>query len=142
MTSTCRAVLDTNIWIASIYWRGRLYQIRNYAEQEIFTSVSSLAILTEVIRVLRTHFRLSDEEVYEWYCRIGEISEFVFPVHSLHVVLDDPSDNKFVECAIAGLAAYIVSRDNDLLRLGRYDQVKIVDDVEFLESLSPVTSQR
>lgn len=136
-----RAVLDTNIWIASIHWQGKPYQIRQYAAQGIFTSVLSLAILTEIVYVLRTYFRLSDEEVYEWYCRIGEISEFVFPIHLLHVVLDDPSDNKFVECAIAGRAAYIVSRDNDLLRIGRYDKVKIVDDVEFLDFLSCVIPQ-
>lgn len=137
MTST-RAVLDTNIWVASIHWWGKPYQIRKYAEQGIFTSVLSLAILTEVMYVLRTHFRLSDEEAYEWYCRLGESAEIVFPVHPLNVVVDDPDDNKFVECAVEGHAAYLVSRDNDLLRLGQYEKLQIVDDAEFLESLSQV----
>lgn len=140
MTST-RAVLDTNIWVASIHWRGKPYQIRKYVEQGVFTSVLSLAILTEVMYILRTHFQLSDEEAYEWYCRIGESSEIVLPVHSLNVVVDDPDDNKFIECAVEGHAAYLVSRDNDLLRIGRYDKVQIVDDSEFLESLSRLTLQ-
>lgn len=141
MTLKSRAMLDTNIWVSSIYWRGKPYQIRKFAERGIFTSVLSLAILTEVIYVLRAYVRLSDEEAYEWYCWIGESSEFVFPIYPLNAVLDDPDDNKFVECAVEGHAAYIVSRDNDLLRLGQYAQVQIVDDAEFLEHLSQVTMQ-
>ncbi len=136
-----RAVLDTNIWVASIHWRGKPYQIRKYVEQGAFTSVLSLAILTEIMWILRTHFRLSDDEAYEWYCRIGENSEIVFPVRPLNVVPDDPDDNKFIECAVEGHAAYLVSRDNDLLRIGQYDGIQIVDDSEFLEFLSRVTLQ-
>ena len=131
-----RAVLDTNIWVSSIRWRGRPYRIRKFAEQRTFTSVLSLAILAELTRVLREYFGLSDEEAYEWHCRIGERSELVAPVHLLNAVPDDPDDNKFVECAVEGGAKYIVSRDNDLLRLGRYDSVQIVDDAEFLGILT------
>jgi hypothetical protein len=67
---------------------------------------------------------------------MGENSELVFPIHALNVVLDDPYDNKFIECAVEGRAAYIVSRDNDLLRLDRYEDVRILDDMEFLECIS------
>ncbi len=131
-----RAVLNTNIWVAGIRWRGRPYRIRKFAEQRAFTSVLSLAILAEITRVLREYFGLSDEEAYEWHCRIGENSELVAPVHLLNAVPDDPDDNKFVECAVEGGAKYIVSRDNDLLRLGQYDSVQIVDDAEFLDVLT------
>lgn len=131
-----RAVLDTNIWVAGIRWRGRPYRIRKFAEQRAFTSVLSLAILAEITRVLREYFGLSDEEAYEWHCRIGENSELVAPVHPLDAVSDDPDDNKFVECAVEGGAKYIVSRDNDLLRLGQYDSVQIVDDAEFIDVLT------
>jgi len=130
------AVLDTNIWVASIRWSGRPRRIREFAERGVFTSVLSLAILAEITRVLREYFGLSDEEAYEWHCRIGESSEIVTPICFLNAVLDDPDDNKFVECAVEGRARYIVSRDDDLLRLGQYDTVQIVDDTEFLDILT------
>jgi len=133
---TPRAVLDTNIWVASIRWGGRPSRIRRLAEQGIFTSVLSLAILAEITRVLREYFGFSDEEAYEWHCRIGESSELITPSRFLNAVPNDPDDNKFVECAVEGRAEYIVSRDDDLLRLGRYDTVRIVDDVEFLNILT------
>lgn len=130
-----RAVLDTNIWVASIKWRGTPYRLRILAQTLIFTSVTSLSILVEVARVLREYFGFSDEQAYEWFCHIGECSEVVTPTQSLNVVRNDPDDNKFIECAVEGNASYLVSRDTDLLRLKQYQQVYIVDDKVFLEVL-------
>jgi predicted nucleic acid-binding protein len=50
-------------------------------------------------------------------------------------VLNDPDDNKFIECAVAGDVSYIVSRDAYLLRLRQYQQIQIVDDKVFWEVL-------
>ena len=37
-------------------------------------------------------------------------------------VVEDPKDNMFVECAVAGQADYIVSNDDHLLTLRRYEK--------------------
>lgn len=121
--------------MASIRWQGRPYHIRKAAERKAFVSIISLTILAEITRVLREYFGLSDEEAYEWHCRIGENSELVAPTQFLNVVLEDPDDNKFVECAVEGEAQYIVSRDDDLLRLERYEAIQIVNDAEFFNIL-------
>lgn len=132
---TVRSVLDTNIWIAGIIWRGNPYRVRLLAQSREFVSVTSLSILVEIARVLREYFGLSDGQVYEWYCCIGECSEIIVPMRSLNVVPNDPDDNKFIECAVEGKASFVVSRDAHLLRLKVYDQVQIVDDEAFLSIL-------
>ena len=50
----------------------------------------------------------------------------------LCVVQSDPSDNKFIECAVAGKARVIISGDKDLLSLGRYRQIRILSPAKFL----------
>ena len=45
----------------------------------------------------------------------------------------------FYFCTLEGRSKYIVSRDNDLLRLGQYDSVQIVDDAEFLGILTRIS---
>jgi len=37
-----------------------------------------------------------------------------------------------LECALEGKAQYVISRDHDLLRLGEYEGVRMVDDAEFI----------
>jgi putative PIN family toxin of toxin-antitoxin system len=48
----------------------------------------------------------------------------------------DPADDKFLECAVAGAADYLVTGDEDLLAVGRYQGLAIVTAREFLAILS------
>ena len=57
---------------------------------------------------------------------------FVQPSEQLKIVKEDPDDDKFIEAAIAGRADLIISRDNHLLKLQRYKNIKIITPEEFL----------
>src|SRR5207244_12796330 len=59
-------------------------------------------------------------------------AEVVKPKRRLRVVQRDPSDNKFVECAVAAKARVIISGDKELLSLGRYRQIRIQSPAQFL----------
>lgn len=54
-----RSVPDTNIWLASIRWRGLPYQIRSLGEAGEIQLLTSLSILSELTRVLREYFNLT-----------------------------------------------------------------------------------
>jgi predicted nucleic acid-binding protein len=62
--------------------------------------------------------------------------EVVNPRRRLRVVERDPSDDKFLECAVAGKARVIISGDKDLLSIGRYRQVRIRTPAQFLDENS------
>jgi uncharacterized protein len=49
------------------------------------------------------------------------------------VLKEDPADNRVLECAVSAGADYIVTGDQDLLRLGRYDAIRILTVADFLE---------
>jgi hypothetical protein len=53
------------------------------------------------------------------------------PKRCLRVVQRDPSDNKFIECAVAGRARVIISGANGLLSLGRYRHIRIQAPAQF-----------
>ena len=57
----------------------------------------------------------------------------VTPAVQLDVVKEDPADNKIVECAVTAGAEYIVTGDKDLLRLVKYESIRILSVVDFLE---------
>lgn len=48
----------------------------------------------------------------------------------IHVVRD-PEDNKILESAVEAQAEYLITRDNDLLELGEYNDIKIITPSEF-----------
>jgi putative PIN family toxin of toxin-antitoxin system len=47
----------------------------------------------------------------------------------------DPKDDKFLATAVVGEASYLVSEDRDLLDLGEYQGIKIVEVATFLKFL-------
>lgn len=51
------------------------------------------------------------------------------------VILDDPTDNKFLACALEGNAGYIVTGDQHLLRLKTYQEIDILTPRQFLDIL-------
>ena len=48
-------------------------------------------------------------------------------------VSEDPADNKFLECAVAGQADYIISSDRHLLDHDGYTGIRICKAGQFLE---------
>jgi len=51
----------------------------------------------------------------------------------------DPSDDKFLECAVAGKADFVVSADNDLLSLKVIEGIPIVNLPAFWRALREQT---
>lgn len=50
--------------------------------------------------------------------------------HQIDIVRD-PEDNKILESAVESKAEFLVTRDNDLLSLGKFREIEIVTPAEF-----------
>jgi uncharacterized protein len=56
-------------------------------------------------------------------------------LEGINAVADDPSDNKFLEAAVAGSANLIVSGDGHLLELEVFRNIPIISAREFIARL-------
>ena len=54
----------------------------------------------------------------------------------LHIINEDPEDNKILECALAAKADIIVSGDKHLLNLSKFKKTRILTPREFFDSLT------
>jgi len=62
-----------------------------------------------------------------------ELCFVVRPKEKVSVVKKDPTDNKFLECALAANADYIMSGDKHLLELREFRNIKIIRTWEILK---------
>lgn len=68
-------------------------------------------ILEEYAEVIE---RMSDHEFAELAVDViinNPYTEFITPYFKFNLIKEDPDDNKFVDCAVAGNAKFIVSED-------------------------------
>jgi uncharacterized protein len=132
-----RITADTNLIISALNFPGKPARILDMAEAgEIHLSISD-DILAEVERVLqRPKFGWTQGRVDDAIGWLSAFAEHVEPKQRVDAVKDDPTDNRIIECAIAGKSEYLVTGDNHLLKLKQYGGTKIVNATEFLEILA------
>ncbi len=90
-------------------------------------------ILQETLRVLRDKFGLPRERVAQAEQYINACCERVKTGSGINVIKEDPDDNRVLECAEAAGCEFIITGDLDLLRLGRYGNIRIVTVRSFLD---------
>jgi predicted nucleic acid-binding protein len=54
---------------------------------------------------------------------------------TLRIVETDPDDDRVLECAVTAKAEVIVTSDSDLLSLGEYKSIEIIQVVDFLNRI-------
>ena len=127
-----RVTADSNIYISALHFGGPPDDFLDLARAGRIHLTISDEIIDEVTRVLRVKFHWSPEAVALFRERVADFTEKVVPSQGLSVIKEDPPDNRILECAVEGKSEYIVTRDNDLLRLGSYSGTKIIKVADFL----------
>jgi putative PIN family toxin of toxin-antitoxin system len=137
-----RVVIDTNV-IVSAYLSpaGVSAKLMVHLEQEAFVLLVSEPILAEYQRALdyqkvSSLHGMSSGEVADLIDDMRAAAIVVDPIETLDVVKQDPDDNKFFECAVAGGATYIVSVAADVQAVGIFRGIGVVSPALFLEILA------
>ncbi len=97
-----RVVLDTNIIISSALGGALVLFLEKWDEGK-FTVIVTTDVMSEYFAVLsRPKFGLKQETIDKITRHIYQFSEFVVPEEQIRFIEDDPTDDRFLEAAIAG----------------------------------------
>ena len=131
-----RVVFDTNVFLRALinpHSRcGRL--LAEFVED--FELVVSPPIVREVLEVLhRPRLRAKFPQITQ--IDIGRLivlfeHAVVVEPQDVPAICRDPDDDKFLACAVAAKADYIVTEDKDLLVLDSHEGIRICQPAEFV----------
>jgi putative PIN family toxin of toxin-antitoxin system len=132
-----RVVIDTNIWISGLLWRGAPWRLLRQAEQgkiELCVTPPMLSELAVVLSYERLQRRIAQlgstsEELVAYALSLATVFE---APQGEPIVAADPDDDIFLHCAAAAGASCVVSGDRHLLDLEQYQQIPILSVNEFL----------
>ena len=123
-----RIVLDTNSLIQSIPPRSKYHHIwKSFLDGTNVLCIST-EILEEYEEILQ---RLTDIDTAQLVIELiinNPYTLFLTPYYKFNLIAEDPDDNKFVDCAIAANAKYIVSEDRhfDVLKACSFPKVDVI----------------
>ncbi|MBI4504907.1 MAG: putative toxin-antitoxin system toxin component, PIN family [Chloroflexi bacterium] len=135
-------MLDTNVVVSAFLSpAGAPAQVVSAWERQAVELVVSEVLLQEYQRVLlyervAIRHQMAPEDVAEIIEGFRQFALVVEPQETLAVITEDPTDNRVLECAVAGAADYIVSGDvRHLLPLQEYRGIQVLSPTAFLALL-------
>lgn len=129
-----RAILDTNLWISYLISK-RLSKIDELFERDDLVLLFSEELLEEFVEVagrpkFRSYFPSEDiEELLSLFDELGEIIEMTSEVD----ICRDPKDNFLLALAKDGNADFLITGDEDLLVVRKFESTEILSFTEFVE---------
>lgn len=127
-----RVIFDTNVVISGLIWRGKPYQCLLLARARLCEAFYCDQMLAELTRKLRDKFHFNDDRIRAVAYDMRSHMTLVEITGAMHIVMDDPDDDKFIECAVVSQAQAIVSSDKHLLTLQVIDDIRIITPQQFL----------
>lgn len=127
-----RAVVDTNVLLSGLLWRGAPHTLLELARNGTVTFVSSRVLLAELAEVIeRPKFRQALERAgvatASLLSELYRLVEIVDPPSLPAPVSNDRDDDAVLAVAVAARVDLVISGDNDLLSLQSYVGIPIID---------------
>ena len=129
-----KVVVDTNVFVSS-FFGGNPRKIVDLWKSGQLTLCLSKPIIDEYVEVLQRLGLKNERELSELLNLFahGFHITFLAKTPELHLVEEDPDDDKFIECAVALKADFIISGDKSLIAIQDYMGIRIVTPKEFLD---------
>ena len=128
-----KIVLDTNILVSAFAVGGKPAQVLDLIVNRAVGGVTSERLMGELMRILKTKFAFSEQQLRQVRKIIRSPFVFVRTTINLPAISRDPDDNHVLAVAQEAKADFIVSGDKDLLVLKEHSSIPIVTASDFLE---------
>ena len=130
-------VIDTNSLIMAISSRSDYHKIwKSFLAGKYYLCISN-EILEEYAEVITRNISVNVARYVIYTILERKNVKLVTPFYNWNLITADPDDNKFVDCAIAANAKFIVTEDHHfgVLKEIPFPSVAVVSIDEFLKEL-------
>ena len=137
-----RVVIDTNIFVSSFFGGNPRKIIQHWKDGNV-TLCLSMEILDEYIEVLKRLGLDEEDEFEELISLFAKGFNIIFTTKTPKInIVNDPDDDKFIECAVALKAKVVISGDKALTAIGEYMGIEIVTPHQFTKDFKPKTEKK
>ena len=130
-----KAVLDTNVFISGVFFKGPPHQILKAWREGTLAFVISAEIFDEYRRVAsilsKKYAAIDLQDILEF---IEREVDFIETVPLPEQITNDPDDEKFLACALTSGARIIISGDKHLLDVSGYKGIDVYTPRAFVDA--------
>ena len=135
--SKLRVVLDTNVLVVSIGRKSKFRPIFDNLLNGKIQLIITNEILTEYVEIIeRKTNAIVAKNIAELLIQLRNV-EKIEVSYKWNLITEDPDDNKFVDCAVAGRVKYVVTNDKhfSVLKDIPFPSIDIISIEDFLKEI-------
>ncbi len=136
-----KIVLDTNVLVSGIFWGGLPRKIIELAIEKSISLYATESIVREYFRIIDKIGKKDLSLSNEWKMLLLDLITIIESNESIKICRD-PYDDMFIECAVSCGASYILSGDDDLLSLEKFNEIEIVTAKSYLAIIKERPNKR
>ena len=127
-----RIVLDTNIWLSGIFWKGEANKLIESCIAKKIEIIITKEILSEITKVLDTETKFQKfiderkQKIENLMRTILSLSTLIKTESKVDLIKAHLQDNIILEAALDGKAGYIISYDKHLINMIEFREIKIL----------------
>ena len=124
-----KLVLDTNVLLVSISSRSKYHWLFQKLLDGSFVLCVTNEIVNEYEEIVSQHMgKVASDSLLGLIDNLNNV-EYIKTYFNFKLIPNDPDDDKFVDCAIASSADYLVTHDNhfNVLKTVEFPKVEIID---------------
>lgn len=128
-----KVVIDTNILLVSVSPQSDFYWIFEAFPEEKFELCVSSDVLMEYEKILEHHMGEALTQTVLQLIEVAPNTQLITRYYQWRLISQDPDDNKFVDCAVAANAAFLVSHDKHfrVLKEVEFPKLEVISAEEF-----------
>jgi putative PIN family toxin of toxin-antitoxin system len=129
--------IDTNSLIMAISSRSEYHKIwQSFLSGDYYLCISN-EIIEEYAEVIARNISVNAARYIVYTILERKNTKLITPFFNWNLITEDPDDNKFVDCAIAANAKFIVTEDHhfNVLKEISFPTVEVINIDEFLKEL-------
>lgn len=132
-----KIILDTNIYVSALGYEGNEREVLRKCINGYLVLYLSEEILKELERVIEyPKFNFNQAQKDSFKLILSETGNLISVPQKSDFFLEDATDVKFLEAAVAAGADFLVTGDKHLLKIKRFGKTEILKAADFLRRFS------
>ncbi|MFN0173903.1 MAG: putative toxin-antitoxin system toxin component, PIN family [Saprospiraceae bacterium] len=129
-----RIIIDVNLWVSFGMGKSldRLRLVLPHPEVELFASDDINREIVDVVKRPRLKKYLKPDRVKEIFELLSQFAYYVRPIGEGNADFKDAKDNYLLNLAAEVNADFLVTGDKPMLKLGQYQQTRIISFADLL----------
>jgi putative PIN family toxin of toxin-antitoxin system len=129
-----KVFVDTNVLISAYYFKGNERKLLQLIIDKEITGVISPNIIVELKNIMINKFKENKEDTEKFVEKLLSVMDLTSD-YELDVEIRHEKDKTIVGSAVISECDYLITGDNDILELKKYNKLKIMNASKFLNDV-------